>query len=129
MRRPLRPFLLGLSSALGVTLWASAQEHHRATQPGPAMSAPPESELGVPLYPKAQFDGRSSADLSQMDKGGTYYVYTSTDTPQLVTAFYQTRTGKKGITNEGGTLIAVKGEGPFPDLGVTIQPNAGTYPS
>ena len=105
----------------------------RAPQPGPPMAAPRESELGVPLYPGARFDGQVSAGMSQMDNEGTFYVFTSTDSPQQVTAFYQTRTGRKGITNEGGTLIAVKGEGLFPDLGVTIQPNApelllGRYP-
>ena len=105
-----------------------AEEPEEGAPPTP-MAAPRESDLGVPLYPGARFDGRVSAQMSASDEEADYYVYTSTDAPQQVTAFYQTRTGRKGITTEGGTLIAVKGEGLFPDLGVTVQPNAGTYPA
>lgn len=106
----------------------AAMEQPAEQPPAAPMAAPSESALGVPLYPGAKFDGRVSAQMSASDEEGIYYVYTSTDTPQQVTTFYQARTGKKGITNEGGTMIAVKGEGLFPELGVTIQPNMGTYP-
>jgi hypothetical protein len=98
-------------------------------EPAPAapMAAPSASELGVPVYPGAQFDGRLSASLSAGDSEGTYYVYTSTDSPATVTAFYEQRTGKKALHMEGGVLIAVRGEGPFPDLGITVQPNLGSH--
>ena len=35
---------------------------------------------------------------------------------------------RKGTRTEGGTLIAVKGAPPFPDLGVAMQATTGTYP-
>ncbi len=106
----------------------AAAEEPEERAPAAPMAAPPETDLGVPLYPGAQFDGRMSAEMSRSDDEANYFVYTSTDAPQQVTAFYQSRTGKKGQTNEAGTLIVVKGQGLFPDLGVTVQPNAGTYP-
>jgi len=113
-----------------VQVWrAAAAEAAPQGRPSAApMGAPAESELGVPLYPGARFDGQMSAALSASDPGGNYYVYTSADPPQQIATFYQARTGKRGTTTEGGTLIAVKGEGLFPDLGVTVQPNTGTYP-
>lgn len=96
----------------------------------PAPMAPPSAaDLGVPLYPGATFDGQMSAAMSGMGDNANYYVYTTADAPAQVTAFYETKTGKKGTTNEAGTLIVVRGEGLFPDLGVTIQPNPGTYPA
>lgn len=100
-------------------------------EPAPAtpLKAPSEAELGVPLYPGARFEGRMSAELSRSDEEANYYVYASSDAPELVTRFYESRTGKKGLTNEGGVLFVVRGEGLFPDLGVTIQPNVGTFPA
>jgi hypothetical protein len=41
---------------------------------------------------------------------------------------YERQTGKKGIRNEGGWSIAVKGSSLFPELGIMVQPNAGTHP-
>ena len=61
--------------------------------------------------------------------GDHYFVYTTVDLPEKVAAFYERETGKKGLRNEGGWLIAVKGSGLFPELGVAVQPNVGTYPS
>jgi len=94
-----------------------------------APAAPPsEADLGVPLYPGARFDNQMSASMSGMGDNANYYVYTSVDAATQVTSFYESKTGKKGTTNEAGTLIAVRGEGLFPDLGITIQPNPGSYP-
>jgi hypothetical protein len=97
--------------------------------PAAPMAAPSAAELGVPLYPGAKFDGRISAEMSRSDEEANYYVYSSTDTPEQVTAFYRTRTGKAGITTPGGVMFAVRGGGLFPDLAVTVQPNAGTFPA
>jgi hypothetical protein len=96
--------------------------------PAAPMAAPAESELGVPIYPGSRFDGRMSASLSAGDNTGNYYVYTSTDTPAQAAAFYERATGKKGQSNPAGVLIVVRGQGLFPDLGVTVQPNGGIYP-
>ncbi len=106
----------------------AAAEEPEERAPAAPMAAPSERDLGVPLYPGAKFDGRMSGQMSASDEEANYYVYTSADTPQQVATFYQTRTGKKGLTTEGGVLIAVRGEGLFPELGITVQPNAGTYP-
>jgi hypothetical protein len=114
-------------NAQGTGPVAEERQEEEEEAPVAPMAAPSAAQLGVPLYPGAKFDGRLSAEMSRSDEEGIFYVYSSADTPQQVTAFYQTRTGKKGITTESGTMIAVKGEGLFPELGVTIQPNAGTF--
>ena len=93
------------------------------------MEEPSEAELGVPLYPGAQFDGSLSGQMSASDEEANYYVYGSTDALAAVAGFYRQRTGKQGIENEGGVMIAIEGSGFFPDLGVTIQPNVGTLPA
>jgi hypothetical protein len=93
------------------------------------MAAPTEAQLGVPLYPGARFDGTISAGMSAGDDTGVYYVFASADPVAKIAAFYEQRTGKKGMVNENGVMIVVQGEGLFPDLGVTIQPNAGTFPA
>ena len=95
--------------------------------PSRPLPEPSAAELGVPRYPGARFDGTNSAALSS--GGDHYYVYTTADAPEKVAAFYERQTGKKGLKREGGWLIAVKGAGLFPELGVTVQPNAGTYPA
>jgi len=97
------------------------------TQPPPPLAEPSPAELGVPRYPGGRFDGSMSAALSS--SGDRYFVYTTADPPEKVAAFYERETGKKGLRNEGGWLIAVKGSGLFPELGVAVQPNAGTYSS
>ncbi len=103
-----------------------AEEEERA--PAARMAAPSESDLGVPVYPGARFDAQMSAAMSSGDSEGNYYVYTSADAAAAVTRFYEQRTGKQGQTNEAGTLIVVRGEGLFPDLGVTVQANPGSFP-
>jgi hypothetical protein len=108
---------------------AEAQEEPEEEAPVKPMAAPSTAELGVPLYPGAKFDGRISAEMSRSDEEANYYVYSSTDTPEQVAAFYRTRTGKAGITTPGGVMFAIRGEGLFPDLGLTVQPNAGTFPA
>ena len=95
--------------------------------PARPLSEPSAAELGVPRYPGARFDGTNSAALSSGED--RYYVYTAADAPEKVAAFYERQTGKKGLKTEGGWLIAVKGAGAFPELGVVVQPNAGTYPA
>jgi hypothetical protein len=97
--------------------------------PAPPMAAPAAADLGVPLYPGARFDGQMSASLSQGDKSANYYVYTTADGLEQVTSFYEQRTGKTGQRSPAGVMIVVQGQGPFPDLGVTVQPNGGgMYP-
>lgn len=91
------------------------------------MPPPTEAQLEVPLYPGSRFDGTMSAQMSASDEEAWYYVFASTGSYEQVAAFYRERTGKEGMENEGGLLIAVRGEGLFPDLGVTIQPNVGTF--
>lgn len=102
---------------------------HRVTERGAAQQARPPSaaELGVPLYPGATFDGRNSAGMSSEKE--KYFIYTTADPADKVVAYYERATGKKALRNEGGALIAVRGEAPFPELGVAVQPNAGTYPA
>jgi hypothetical protein len=115
--------------------WEAAEEDEQAEAeraeevPVEPMAAPSEAQLGVPIYPGARFEGRMSAELSQSDEEANYYVFGSADAAPAVTAFYRQRTGKPGIEVEGGVLIAVRGEGLFPDLAVTIQPNVGTLPA
>jgi hypothetical protein len=128
MRRPKEPrtvleIAAGVSGGRAVEEQPAAPEENRAR---PALTEPSPAELGVPRYPGARFDGSMSAGLSS--GGDRYFVYTTADLPEKVAAFYERETGKKGLRNEGGWLIAVKGSGLFPELGVAVQPNAGTYP-
>jgi len=88
-------------------------------EPGP-------TELGVPRYPGASFDGRNSSAMSSDEEH--YFIYHAGDSPEKVVAFYERELRKKGTKTEGGVLFTVKGKPPFPDLGVIIQENAGTYP-
>lgn len=104
-----------------------AAEEEPEPEPVAAMAAPTEAQLGVPLYPGARFDGDISAQMSEGDDTGIYYVFASADPVTTVAAFYERHTGKKGMETEGGVLIVVQGQGLFPDLGVTVQPNVGTF--
>lgn len=108
--------------------WVAEEEEEEPALAMP-LAAPSEAELGVPLYPGAQFNGALSGELSASDEEANYYVYRSTDAVATVVSFYRQRTGKQGIENEGGVLIAVRGQGLFPDLAVTVQPNVGTLPA
>ena len=116
----------------GVDSEAVDENRSPGEAPSPQVAARPVSEpsaaaLGVPRYPGARFDGTNSAALSSGED--RYYVYTTADASEKVAAFYERQTGKKGLKTEAGWLIAVKGAGPFPELGVTVQPNVGTYPA
>jgi len=107
-----------------------AEERHEEEEaPVAPMAAPSPAELEVPLYPGAKFEGRISAEMSRSDEEANYYVYSSNDPPERVAAFYRTRTGKAGITTPGGVMFAIRGEGLFPDLGLTVQPNVSTFPA
>ncbi len=114
-----------------VRMWGApgAVAEEEEPQAVPPMAAPTEAQLGVPLYPGARFDGTISAGMSAADEEGVYYVFASADPVAKVAAFYEQRTGRKGTATEAGVLIVVQGEGLFPDLGVTIQPNVGTFPA
>ncbi|HET8760237.1 MAG TPA: hypothetical protein VFN94_04165 [Nitrospiria bacterium] len=103
---------------------AATQQEHVA----PQASAPEPSaaELGVPRYPGAVFDGLNSAGMSSDEE--RYFIYTTGDPQDKVVAFYERQTGKKALKTEGGAMIPVEGTGLFPELGVTIQPNTGSYP-
>ncbi len=115
--------------SVGAAPEAEEREGREERPPAAPIAAPAESDLGVPIYPGSRFDGRVSAAMSEGDSEGNYYIYTTADAPAAVTSFYQRRTGKTGQTNEAGTLIVVRGEGLFPDLGVTVQPNPGSFPA
>jgi hypothetical protein len=114
-----------------VRTWGPPAAMAEEEEPTPVtpMAAPTAAQLGVPLYPGARFDGTISAGMSAGDDTGIYYVFASADPVAKVAAFYEQRTGKKGTENENGVLIVVRGEGLFPELGVTIQPNVGTFPA
>ncbi len=100
----------------------------RRDQPRRPMSEPSAGGLGVPTYPGAKFDPQISGTISSNEE--QYFVYATADASESVLAFYEQRTGKKAtIKTEAGWLIPVRGEGPFPELGVAVQPNAGTYPA
>jgi hypothetical protein len=60
-----------------------------------------------------------------MSKGEQkFYVYVSDDSVISVVRFYERRTGKRAQKgSEGMYAIAVRGEMPFPALGLTVQPN------
>jgi len=111
--------------------WDAAEdmEEEPADEPAPAAPMPPptEAQLEVPLYPGARFDGRISAEMSASDEEAWYYVFASADPYEKVAAFYRERTGKQGMENEGGLLLVIRGDGLFPDLGITVQPNVGTF--
>jgi|SRR5262245_25424029 len=123
-------------TVLWLTAGAPGNETGEPGEPGtreevdavpPPMAEPEAAKLGVERYPGAVFDGSNSAGMSSDVE--RYYIFTSTDPPEKVIAFYERTTGKKRTKTEGGVLIAVKGTGPFPELGVTIQPNPGSYPA
>jgi hypothetical protein len=118
-----------------IVIWARTWEAGEGAEPEPMdelapaepMPPPTEAQLEAPLYPGARFEGTISAEMSASDEEAWYYVFASTDPYEKVAAFYRERTGKQGLENEGGLLIVLRGEGLFPDLGVTVQPNVGTF--
>ena len=92
----------------------------------PPMAEPSATQLGVPRYPGAVFDPRNSAGMSSDEE--TYFIYTTADPAAQVEAFYQRELKLKPMKTESGAIFAVKGSGLFPELGVVVQPNVGTYP-
>lgn len=108
MRAALR--LVLAAAALSVFLYNPAH----AQAPGPA-------ELGVPVYPGAKFDAAKSKGLSSASE--KYYIFTSTDAPAQVIAFYERNTGKKGTVMGGATIVVLEGQPPFPKHGVLVETN------
>jgi hypothetical protein len=72
------------------------------------------SEIGVPLYPGAQFDEQSSATLEEQSGSGTKFMgevdsWTNDPVSQVV-AWYKTQlSGKQGFTDLSST-VSKKGE-------------------
>ncbi len=93
-----------------------------------AARPPMAADLGVSPYPGATFDAATTAGMSSAEE--RYAIYTTADPIAKVVAFYERTTGKKGQRMPDGesVLIAVKGSGPFPELGVMIQPRLPQYP-
>lgn len=90
----------------------------------PALPAPTETELGVPVYPGARFDGDVSGGMTQSDQ--KVWVYYSDDAPAKVVAFYQQKTGKKANEwDKDKFLIGLKGNPVMPEHGLTIETLAG----
>lgn len=84
---------------------------------------PTGKDLDVPLYPGAKFNADATAGMSA-ENSENYYVYMSTDSPEKVKAFYEKKLKKKAM--DGGNsmyMIALKGELPIPEEGLSIQPN------
>ena len=79
-------------------------------------------ESGVPTYPGARYDAPRSARISTPHE--KYFIYTTRDSLPKVIAFYEARTGLGARpVSQGAVLIALKGNPPFPDHGIVIEPN------
>lgn len=87
-----------------------------------AKTPPTAKVLGVPIYPGSVFDPENSAGMS-LDMDSRCYIYLAVDPPAKVLAFYEQQLGKKALANEGGYIIALRGQLPIPDEALTIQPN------
>ena len=100
-----------------------AQEQaFQAAQKEIGTKPPTEKELGVPLYPGARYDARSSAGMSMGDQRG--YVFITDDAMAKVVKFYEAKLGKKAQGAEDtGYMIALAGKGLVPDEGLAVQPN------
>jgi hypothetical protein len=95
-----------------------------------AQAAPTQQQLGVPLYPGATFQASMSEGLSQPTE--KYYVFTTGDPLARVVAFYEnaTKLTAQDFGEQGAKIIAIKGNPPFPQHGIVIEPNrAGMYPA
>ena len=87
-----------------------------------SLSPPTSASLGIPLYPGAEFLPEASAGMSMSDM--VMYIYVSADTPAQVINWYQQATGKKAESWEKNNyIIALSGELPFPEKGLSVQPN------
>jgi hypothetical protein len=100
-------------------------EHEKAfaaAQKEVGTKAPTEKELGVPLYPGARYDARSSAGMSMGDQRG--YLFVTDDAPAQVVKFYEAKLGKRAQGDaQSGYMIALEGKGLVPDEGLAVQPN------
>jgi|LSQX01.2.fsa_nt_gb hypothetical protein len=87
-----------------------------------ALSPPTEESLGIPIYPGSEFQPDISAGISF---GGTpLYVFFALETPEEIVKWYEKETGMKSESWDVDCYyIPISGQMPFPDKGVTVQPN------
>jgi hypothetical protein len=87
------------------------------------MAKPPtEAQLGAPLYPGAFYDARNSAGMSL--GADTAYLFMTSDPPAKVADFYAKKLNKKpSELVKGSFMITLQGKPPFPEKGITIEPN------
>jgi hypothetical protein len=103
---------------------AAEREHNKALAAKmKEMAKPPtEAQLGAPLYPGAFYDARNSAGMSMGDN--TAYIFMSADPPAKVVDFYAQKLRKQASEMvKGSFMIVLKGKPPFPEKGITIEPN------
>ena len=103
---------------------AAEREHEKALAAKmKEMAKPPtQAQLGAPLYPGAFYDARSSAGMSM--GGSTTYLFMTADAPAKVADFYAKKINKQASELvKGSYMIVLKGKPPFPEKGITIQPN------
>jgi hypothetical protein len=88
------------------------------------LPAPTVAELGVPIYPGSRYDAQISGGMSGEDQ--KIWVYFSDDAPRKVLAFYEQKTGKKGVeADRDKFMISLKGKSIVPEHGVTVETLAG----
>jgi hypothetical protein len=87
------------------------------------MAKPPsEAQLGAPIYSGAFYDARNSAGMSMGDNSA--YIFMTSDPPAKVADFYAKKLNKKASEMvKGSYMIVLKGKPPFPEKGITIEPN------
>jgi hypothetical protein len=103
---------------------AEEREHEQALAAKmKEMAKPPtEAQLGAPLYPGAFYDARNSAGMSL--SGNTAYLFMTADPAAKVTDFYAKKLNQQASELEKGSfMIVLKGKPPFPEKGITIEPN------
>ncbi len=87
-----------------------------------ALSPPTSEELGVPIYPGSEFQPEISAGMSLSDT--VAYIFFTVDTPADVINWYEQAIGQPSESwAEDSYAIALSGQLPFPDRGLTVQPN------
>lgn len=87
-----------------------------------ALSPPTAESIGIPIYPNAEFQPDISAGMSL--SGSNMYIFLTTDTPGEVIRWYEQKTGKTAQSWEANSyFIAISGQAPFPEKGLTVQPN------
>jgi hypothetical protein len=98
------------------------EERFAAAQKEVGTKAPTEKELGVPLYPGARYDARSSAGMSMDDQRA--FLFVTDDAPAKVVKFYEAKLGKKAQGGPAtGYMFALEGSGLMPDEGLAVQSN------